>query len=100
MAVDAFTVAADLLGDLQLTSGQLAELRSINHKYWHAVHALLHPPDDAAQRAAVREAPAIPAAAASLTAQQVADLQAMLERDVRNLLTPEQREALGRDRPR
>jgi len=98
--VDAFTVATDLLGDLQLTSGQLAQLRAINHKYWQAVYALLHPPDEDAQRAAVGEEPASPAAEVSLTAQQVADLRAMLEGDVRNLLTPEQREALGRNRPR
>ena len=97
--MDAFTVATDLLGDLQLTSGQLAELRAINHKYWQAVYALLHPPDDDTQRAAVGEEPASPAAEVSLTAQQFADFRAMLERDVRGLLTREQREALGRRGP-
>jgi hypothetical protein len=87
--VDAFTVAAELLGDLQLTSGQLAQLRALNHNYWHTVAVLLHPADDDERSAAP------PAAEPSLSAQQTADLRAMLERDVRRLLTPEQREELG-----
>ena len=97
--MDAFTVAAEVLGDLQLTSGQAAQLRAIDHKYWQAVYDLLHPPDDDAPRAAVGREPASPAAEVSLTAEQVADLRAMLERNVRALLTPEQREALDQSRP-
>jgi hypothetical protein len=99
MAMDAFTVAAEVLGELQLTSGQLAELRAINHAHWQAVYALLHPPESDVPRAVAGEEPASPAAEVSLTAEQVADLRAMLERNVRALLTPEQREALDRSRP-
>jgi Spy/CpxP family protein refolding chaperone len=98
--VDAFTVAAELLGDLQLTSSQLAQLRAINHKYWQAVFALLHPRDDDAQRAALPVERATPAAEPSLTARQTADLRAMLDREVRALLTPQQRAELDRNRSR
>jgi hypothetical protein len=89
--VDAFTVVAELLGDLELTSGQLAQVRAINHKYWQKVYTLLHPPGEEGRLATPG---ATASSVESLTERQTADLRAMLERDVRAILTPEQRAAL------
>ena len=92
--MDAFAVAAELLGDIQLTSGQLAGLRAINHKYFTEVYALLHPAGQEDARAASSADVGTPAAEPALTEQQTAELRAMLERDVRSLLTPAQRATL------
>lgn len=93
--MDAFAVADELLGDIQLTSGQLAGLRAINHRYFTEVYALLHPPGEQDAHAAAGGEPA-------LTARQTAELRVRLERDVRDLLTPAQRASIGAgvsDRP-
>lgn len=92
--MDAFTVATDLLGDLQLTSGQLAQLRAINHRYWQEVYTLLHPTGADAKSTDLPEEGATPAAAPSLTERQTAALRAMLEGEIRAILTREQRAAV------
>ena len=93
--MDAFEVAHELLGDLPLTTGQLTQLRVIDHKYWQAVFTLLHPANGDERRADPHAGPGSPAAAPSLTAEEIADLHAMLVREVRALVKPEQRAALG-----
>jgi hypothetical protein len=40
--VDAFSVAAQMLGELELGPGQLAELRAIDSKYHQRLYTLLH----------------------------------------------------------
>ena len=86
--MDAFEVADELLGELPLTAGQLTQLRAIDRKYWQAVFTLLHP--DGGDRP-----PGSRPAAPSLTPEQAAELHAMLVREVRALVRPEQRAALG-----
>jgi Spy/CpxP family protein refolding chaperone len=96
--MDAFTVAAEMLGGLSLTSGQLAQLRAIDRKFFQEVYTRLHPSEEEGQRADTREQSVVRPAESSLTARQNDELRAMLERDVRELLTPEQRALLDRDR--
>jgi hypothetical protein len=91
--MDAFEVAHELLGDLPLTTGQLTQLRAIDRKYWQAVFTLLHPEDE--RRPDARAGSGSAGAAPSLSADQIADLHAMLVREVRGLVTPAQRAALG-----
>jgi hypothetical protein len=88
---DAFEVAHELLGGLPLTTGQLTQLRAIDRKYWQAVFTLLHPNGEEARPTAAGVAAATP----SLTAEQTTELHAMLVREVRGLVRPEQRGALG-----
>ncbi len=80
--MDAFTVAAEILGDRQLTSGQIAQLRAINQRYWQAVSAIRHSGAEQGEQGAV-----------ALTAAQVAELRAMLEWEIRSLRAPDQRES-------
>jgi Spy/CpxP family protein refolding chaperone len=96
--MNAFTVAAEMLGDLELTSGQRAQLRAINHKYFQEVYTLLQPTGEEAHRAGAQTEAGSTPAEPSLTAQQTDGLRAMLERDVRDLLTPAQRARLDRER--
>jgi hypothetical protein len=93
--VDAFSVAAELLGDLPMTSGQLAQLRAVNHRYWQEVYTLLHPAGEGAPDANPW-AEGAPAGASALSERDTAALRAMLEREVAAMLTPEQRATLGR----
>ena len=79
--LDAFAVAAELFGDLPLSTGQLTQLRALDHRYWQEVYAILHP-DAGAPRPA-------------LTAEQRAELREMLVRAVREIATPAQRAELG-----
>ena len=67
--MNALAEAARLLGDIELSPGQLAQLRALNRKY--------------AQRLYERRQPE-------------ADLHAMLRADILAVLTPEQERALGR----
>lgn len=94
--MDAFEVAHEVLGDLPLTTGQTAQLRVIDHKYWQAVFTLLHPDVGDERCADAPEAARLPGAVPALTPEQVADLHAMLVREVRELVRPELRVALGR----
>ena len=82
-------MAEEMLGEVTLTlsSGQLAELRAIDHEYWWRVHELVSAggPDGAA---ADRDRPLTPAETAELDAMLVSRLTAML--------TPEQRASVRR----
>ena len=90
-----FTMAELLLGDLELTSEQLAQLRAINTKYFTELHALRQ---KAGAAGAHREpvaggGPAIPEA-------DLAALDAVIARDIRDILTMEQQAVLDRNWPR
>ena len=81
--MDPFTMAKLLLGDVQLTPGQAAQLRALNTKYFTELYALSRtdrPP-------------------AGQEAELVA-LDAMIARDIREMLTEEQRDVLDRNLPR
>jgi hypothetical protein len=74
--VNALAVAAEMLGDLELSSGQLAQLRALDRKYAQRVYTLLHDSDGAKR---------------DLTELEAAGLRAQLESDITDLLTAEQR---------
>jgi hypothetical protein len=73
--MNAFTLAAEIFGDIELSPGQLAQLRALDRKYAQRVYTLLH--DSGASR--------------ELTQAEAADLEARLRADVLDLLTPEGR---------
>jgi hypothetical protein len=78
--MDAFAVAEQMLGDITLSSSQIAELRAINYQYWLRVSEMTSaagggPPDR------------------PLTAAETAELHAMVVARLDAMLTPEQRAA-------
>jgi uncharacterized membrane protein len=79
--MNALNVAADILGNISPSPGQLAQLRALNRKYAQRVYSLLHESD------AIR---------LELTDAEAADLQAMLVSDILAMLTPEQQSLLQR----
>jgi hypothetical protein len=79
--MNALTIALQMLGNIELTPGQLAQLRALNRKYAQRVYTLLHPSD-----AAPRE---------ELTPAEAADLHANLRADILALLSPEQLKLSG-----
>jgi hypothetical protein len=73
--MDPFTMAEQMLGDLQVLSpGQLAQLRAINSKYQQRVFTLTR--DGSAKR--------------ELTEGEISELEAMVRGDILAMLTPEQ----------
>jgi hypothetical protein len=97
--MDPFMMAELLLGDTKLTPGQLAQLRAINTKYFTELYALQQ------RAAAERGAPA--AAGGSLADQRpevpqadLAALDVVIARDIRDMLTDEQRIVVDRNWPR
>jgi hypothetical protein len=97
--MDPFTMASLLLGDVQLTPGQLAQLRALNTKYFTELYA--HQRRAADERgpgaAAVKPLADRPSAAPEA---DLAELHAMIARDIRDMLTEEQRAVLDRNLPR
>jgi hypothetical protein len=79
--MNALTVAADILGNISLSPGQLAQLRALNRKYAQRAYSLLH--ESSAPRRELSDA-------------EAADLQAMLVSDILAMLTPEQQSLLQR----
>ncbi len=79
--MNAFSVASELLGDLELAPGQLAQLRAIDHKYQQRIYTLLHGGETPGPTGTRRE----------LTADEAGELRASLEKDILAMLTPEQR---------
>ena len=69
----AYTVAARVLGDLALTPQQSGQLRAIDHKYQQALFTVLN----GAQRPP--------------TIAETSPLDEIAARDIRDMLTPEQR---------
>ncbi|HEU0079669.1 MAG TPA: hypothetical protein VFQ76_18570 [Longimicrobiaceae bacterium] len=80
--LDAFSVAAELLGDVPLTPGQLTQLRALDHRYYQELFDRLNPPVGP------------PRTRAELAEEEVAALRALLEAGVRDMLTPGQRRRL------
>jgi hypothetical protein len=85
--MDPFTMASLLLGDTKLTPGQLAQLRAINTKYFTELYALQQ---KAAAGPLADRAPAVPEA-------ELAALDATIARDIRDIVTEEQRVVLDRN---
>jgi Spy/CpxP family protein refolding chaperone len=77
--MNALTLAAEILGDTELTPGQLAQLRALDRKYAQRVYTLLH-----SESGTARE----------LSEAEAADLEAKLRTDVLAVLTPEQQSRL------
>lgn len=75
--MNAFTVAAEIWGDRQLTGGQIAQLRALDQRYWQAVSALRNAGDEQGVMAP--------------TAAQLGELRAMLEREIEQLCDPHDR---------
>jgi hypothetical protein len=71
--MDVFTVAAELLGDLHLTSGQLGQLRALDYRL-----LLESLPEDTAPSAREQDA-----------------LRALIVAEIMQMLTPDQRAQLG-----
>lgn len=80
--MNAYTLAAQLLGDMELSGFQLAQLRAIDASHQQRLFTLLH--DGGASRPA-REP----------TAHELAALRETIVRDLLEMLTPEQRDALS-----
>jgi Spy/CpxP family protein refolding chaperone len=78
--MNALSVATEMLRDVELSPGQLAQLRALNRKYAQRVYTLLHPPQGSARN--------------ELTEKETADLNAKLRADILALLTPEQQARL------
>ena len=75
--MDACTVAEELLGAIELTPMQVAQLRAIDHEHQQRLFTLLHAPGGEPARVA--------------TPRELAVLRASLERAVLGILTPGQR---------
>ncbi|HJU90284.1 MAG TPA: hypothetical protein VJ672_12880 [Gemmatimonadaceae bacterium] len=78
-ASDPFTIAEQLLGNLALSVGQLAQLRALNTKYWTAVFALKQ--GETGTRTPSEE--------------ELSTLRRTIEADIFEILTPEQRAAVS-----
>ena len=87
--MDPFTMAGLVLGRLELTSEQLAQLRAINTKYFTEIAALGRRGDGEAG-----------AAQPTPSARDMAALHATIASDIRDLLTEEQRVLFDRNLPR
>jgi hypothetical protein len=88
--MDAFSIAAELIPGIELTAGQLAQLRAVNHRYHTRLYELTRA--HGAVRAPARRN--VPPAPRELTAGEAGELRAMLVDAVLELLTPEQRRTL------
>ena len=80
--MNAYTIAAQLLGDVELSAGQLAQLRTIDASHQQRLFTLLH--DGGAERP-VREP----------TERELESLRESITRDLLGMLTPGQRAALS-----
>ena len=78
--MDAYTVAGEMLGPIELTPMQVAQLRAIDHEHQQRLFALLHAEEGEPARVAARE--------------EIAALRASLESAVLGILTAGQRARL------
>jgi hypothetical protein len=86
--MNAYSVAAELLGDVELSAGQLSQLRAIDYRYHLEIHRRLH------ERARIgRRAPSDPSP--ELGPEDIAVLRDMLVAAIHELLTPAQRARLA-----
>lgn len=82
--MNAWTVAGEILGEMELGPAQAAQLRAVDHEYQQRLYALLHAPGPDGAGAAREPAPA-----------ERAELRAFLVSSIRGILTPEQRDRVG-----
>lgn len=89
--MDVFTIAAELLGDLKLTSGQLGQLRALEYRLLlESVRGPGKVPGTGAGRADVTEdEPAV-------SPERDIVLRTRIEAEILEMLTPEQRAELSR----
>lgn len=80
--MDVFSVAAEMLGEMSLSPGQLANLRAIDAELYRRTAGILRAADG---RVAERE----------LTAEEARGLREMLVAAILDTLTPAQRRELG-----
>jgi hypothetical protein len=73
--VNALALAAEMLGEVEPTPGQLAQLRALDRKYAQRMYGLMH---DSADGSGRRE----------LTGAEAARLRAQLEAEILALLAP------------
>ena len=92
--VSAYAIAESMLGTLALSSGQMAQLRAIDHKYQQRLFTLLRtePPESDATGSS---SPADGVRA--LTDEETAELEAMITADILDTLSAEQRRVLRRE---
>lgn len=87
--MSAFTLAAQMLGDMPLSAGQLAQLRAIDMKYQQRLFTLVNPIEaDADATGSPVRAPRVP------TDVELRALEEMVTSDVIAMLTQEQRHVL------
>jgi NAD(P)-dependent dehydrogenase (short-subunit alcohol dehydrogenase family) len=79
--MDAYTVAREMLGGMELTPMQVAQLRAIDHEHQQRLFALVHAEQGGPARA--------------VAAAEVAALRASLQSAVLGILTAGQRARLG-----
>jgi hypothetical protein len=90
--MNVFAMATRMLGDMQLSAGQLAQLRAIDRNFQQRLYTLLNsPPVDARGPAA---SPANARGERELTASEASELNAMVASEILAMLTPEQRRLL------
>jgi hypothetical protein len=87
-AMDAFSIAAEMLGDLRLTSGQLGQLRALDYR-------LLIEIDRLSGLRRLEDATSETSSAFEPTPNETAALREMIVGDILEMLTPEQRTMLG-----
>lgn len=85
--MSAFTVAAELLGDMELTPGQLAQLRALDMGYQQRLYTVL------LEAGHVADATGVPA---EPEREVIAALRESLEMDVLAMLTPAQHDTIRR----
>jgi hypothetical protein len=91
--MNAFAVAAQMLGGLQLGAGQLAQLRAVDSRHHQRLYTLVNAPAGPPES---RARPGTPRMPREPTPAERLELHAMLVRDVRALLSPEQRAWIDR----
>ena len=93
--MDAFSIAAELLGDIELSSGQLGQLRALDYRLLLEFDRLAKSrPTRPTSRDAAGPPP--PSSAFEPTPEEEAALRASIIPDILEMLTPEQRAALDR----
>lgn len=95
--MNAYSVAAQLLGDLQLSSDQYAQLRALDYRLQLEIQRRLRARDETG--ALPRQAPGTAPTDAGLGPDDLAALRTMLLADIREMLTPQQCDILDRRGP-
>jgi hypothetical protein len=95
--MNAFTVAAEMLGDMRLSPGQLAQLRAIDAKYQQRLFTLLNRDDTDADATGSPASLDGTRSERTLNDRERSDLEAVIRSDILDMLTPEQLSAVRND---